>query len=199
MKIRHFEPQKVPAPPPLSSSEKQAQFQALLKSPSKLVIEVGGGTGTFAINYAQKHPYKNMISFEKTHHKFQKFCEKTLPPNLMAIQGDAIWWICHFIKPEKVSEYFILHPNPYYKKKHHHLRWHYSPFMHYMLKTLRPNGLLTLSTNETFYKKEVLEIFQNFWSLKLIESKRVLEARTDFERKYLDQKKPCYNLIFSKS
>ena len=66
-----------------------------------LDIEIGAGTGMFALNYANKNLNRALISVEKTTIKFQKFKKSFLKnplPNLFPLQDNGISWCAHHLK-----------------------------------------------------------------------------------------------------
>lgn len=193
----------------------------------KLVIEIGAGVGMHPIRYSQSHTDNFMVAIERTHEKYTKFATRYAKhpkcTNLYPLHADAIKWISQNILSNEVSQYFILYPNPYPKGSQKNKRFHYMPFMHFIIDTLVPEGTITIATNEYFYYTEAKEIMTNVFSLQLkcdenITSPTTPEAphssrqqicdlkeegyiaapRTHFERKYLAQGQTCFNLVFKK-
>lgn len=194
--MRAFHPEKVPLPP---------DFRSLTLDPEMpLDIEIGCGVGFHPLHYARANPRRQIIAFERTSEKFEKFLGrlKNHPalPNLHPIHGDAIPWIVHGVSPESVDQYFILYPNPYPKESQRNLRFYAMPAFVALLKTLKPEGILILATNEKFYADEAEESFVSDWGMKLeIREKYSGTPRTHFEKKYLVRGEVCWNLIFQKN
>lgn len=194
--MRAFHPEKIPLPP---------DFRSLSFDPNKpLDIEIGCGVGFHPLHYARANPERQIIAFERTSEKFEKFLGriKNHPalPNLIPIHGDAIAWIVHGIAPESVSQYFILYPNPYPKESQRNLRFYAMPAFVALLKTLKPRGKLILATNEKFYADDAEEIFVREWKMKLESRQNYNETpRTHFEKKYMARGEKCWNLIFEKN
>ena len=195
--MREFQKEKVPIP---------ANFQPLVIDPAlPLDIEIGCGVGFHPLRYARENPGRQLIAFERTEEKFDKFARriKNHPPflNLMAIHGDALNWIVHGIKPLTVDRYIILYPNPYPKEKQKNQRFHEMPFMGYLIETLKRKGQIVLATNIESYAIQAKEKFIHTWQLKLFEESRVeknTSPRTHFEKKYLERGEVCWNLVFEK-
>ena len=189
--IRKF---KLPPPPPSLKVNQKVFFP--------LDIEIGGGSGMFAINYSKKNPSRCLISFERTVNKFTQF-EKSYKKenlnNLMPIHGDALRWIPYLIPPDSVDHYFILYSNLYTKKKQENLRFSKMPFMNYLIQTLKKEGKIILRTNSLNYLKESIDDFKNHWKLKLIKMNQVKDSpQTLFEKKFLDRSEKCYEAILEK-
>ncbi len=194
---RKFDPKSVPRPKDFQD------FSAFSANP--LAIEIGCGVGYHPLQYARANPKRTLIALERTKEKFEKFQgrmdhHETLP-NLQAIHGDAIAWICHAVKPKSVDQYFLLYPNPNPKEKLRNQRWFAMPFMSYMLETLKERGTITLATNMEFYYKEAKELAQKEWGLKIMMDEKIsvtTKPRTHFEKKYLARGEVCWNLVFQK-
>lgn len=177
-------------------------------------IEIGCGTGIHAINWVNnpsKPSTEPFLAIEKTREKFRKFKEayddRLLnygEKNLFAlypIHANAISFLSHYIPYSSVKTYFILYPNPYPKKKQANLRFHNMPFMEFLVETLQHQGELIWASNILEQKEEALERFCNTWGLQLIAEESLTDpnqARTLFEKKYLERGQICYQLKFKK-
>ena len=197
---RAFNIKKVPKP--------ENQFYDISLPKGLVDIEIGCGVGLHPVEYAKKHPERSLIAIEHTREKFEKFTRRIASgeplPNLTPVHANAISWISHLVPNNYVSRYFILYPNPYPKTRDLGKRWHAMPFMQHLLDTLKPGGTITLATNCGFYADEARVHFQECWGLKLdavkeLGSSHLEGARTHFERKYLERKEKCLDLVFSKS
>lgn len=194
--MRQFKPENLPKP------RNPSEF--LLPS-GPLDLEIGAGTGMFALTYAQAHPDRHLIAIEHTNEKFRKFqrqiAEQGPFRNLTAIQANGISWVTQQLPAQSVERLYLLYPNPNPKPKHQNKRWHAMPFMAKLIEVLKPGGEILLVTNEKFYFDEAREFFGQTW--KLIEREALIfdqgssppEApRTLFEKKYLERGELCYQL-----
>ena len=193
--VRPFDPRSVPAP----------SLKASLPEGTPLDVEVGCGVGLHSIRYAKSNPHRYLIAIEHTRARYSKFERRLLNhpdvKNLQPLQANAISFITHYLKPEKVDRYFFLYPNPYPKDSQRNKRWYAMPFMGHCLETLKIGGSLTLATNERYYAAEALDYFRHQWGLELIEEQILDDSstpRTHFEKKYLASGQPCFNLVFLK-
>ncbi len=197
MQIRSFESLKMPVPP---------DFRALPLDPAMpLDVEIGCGVGYHPLKYAQKNPGRQLVAFERTTEKFEKFAGrlKNHPelPNLFPVHGDAIPWITHGFLPESVDRYFLLYPNPYPKEAQKNQRFHFMPFFSRLKDTLKRGGSITLATNEESYMLEAKQVLREQWGMKLIDCRELpldFTPRTHFEKKYLLRGDRCWNLVWTK-
>lgn len=186
---------RIPAPPDL---------RPLALDRSRPVdVEIGCGVGFHPLQYARANPARQLVAFERTKEKFEKFAARIAHhdplPNLTAIHGDALAWIAHALPPASVDRYFILYPNPYPKESQKNLRFPTMPAFRAIRDTMKPGALLTLATNSASYAGEAVEGFVREWSLELVEEKTLpadFSPRTHFEKKYLLRGERCWNLEF---
>lgn len=198
--IRPFDRAKIPRllEPPFDWSQTRGLSVAL---------EIGCGNGEHAIKFAQTHPQIFLIAIERTTNKFQSFTKKLKkmdppPPNLVGYHADAIHWCAHNLgNGPKLSQIFLLYPNPYPKEKQANLRFANMPFMGFLLKHLKTGGQVTLATNIYEHYLEAHTNFSELWGLETLQGEPIsptAEPRTAFERKYLERGETCYNLVLKK-
>jgi tRNA G46 methylase TrmB len=186
---------KIPPPPDL---------RPLVLDPSRPVdVEIGCGVGFHPLRYARENPGRQLVAFERTKEKFEKFAVRIQNheelPNLTAIHGDALPWIAHAIAPASVDRYFILYPNPYPKESQRNLRFPFMPAFRLIHDSMKKGALLTLATNSASYAEEAAYGFVKEWGMELVEKSLLPEnfpPRTHFEKKYLARGERCWNLLF---
>ncbi|MEZ4872244.1 MAG: hypothetical protein R2827_08370 [Bdellovibrionales bacterium] len=163
-------------PPP--ESDRTLIFPKFKPLPTENVdLELGAGTGMFAINYAANNPGRNLIAIERTASKYGKFrnqLQKTSLDNLWAVHGDATHWVPKCIKNGSVEKCFILYPNPYPKKKQANLRWQNMPFLHVLKQKMTPDGELTFASNLEWLALEAKDMLTQFWGFSLIDEKKTV-------------------------
>lgn len=196
--MRLYEAYKMPVPP---------DFRPLPTNPDRpLDVEIGCGVGFHPLRYAERNPDRQLVAFERTTEKFEKFMGRVRNhpelPNLFPVHGDAIPWITHGFAPESVDRYFVLYPNPYPKESQRNLRFHLMPFFSRLRDTLKRGGSITIATNEEFYALEAKHVMREQWGMKLIDCRELpfdFVPRTHFEKKYLLRGERCWNMVWTKS
>jgi tRNA G46 methylase TrmB len=186
---------RIPAPPDLKPLALNADLP--------IDVEIGCGVGFHPLRYAKANPGRQLVAFERTKEKFEKFAARIRNhdplPNLIALHGDALAWIAHAPELKAVDRYFILYPNPYPKESQKNLRFPFMPAFRLIRDSMKAGAELTLATNSERYSREAEEEFVKEWGLELAE-KRGLPAdfppRTHFEKKYLARGERCWNLVF---
>ncbi len=168
-------------------------------------LEVGAGVGWHALQRSQSFPERALLSIERTKEKFDSFSKRLenhgRPANLLALHADAIGVAAHFLPPEFFEQIFFLYPNP--EPKNPSQRWIRAVFFELFLEALKPGGSIILATNKSDYKDEILELApQRGLYVNRIESwtqKDKRQARSHFEKKYLERGERVWNLVLQKT
>ena len=195
--MRSFNLQKI-----LSKVSPSAEIDLdLLSTFPRLMVEIGAGTGLHPINFARENPDTLVIGVEKTTTRFSKFhrqAKKEALKNLVPVHAHAVSWISQNIKEGSIDEIFLLYPNPNPKKKDLNKRWHAMPFFGHLIQLLKPSGKITIRTNEEFYALEAKQFIQDVWKkpflFREVLPKEIQEAKTLFEKKYLERGQTCYEI-----
>ena len=197
MAKRKFRRELIPKPEGFDLIAEQIKFP--------LSIEIGSGTGLFAIEYALNNPQKCIFAIEKTSEKYRKFLSNfnkaRCPQNLIVVHGNAVAWLAHLNLVSRVDEVFILYPNPYPKAKQANKRFYNMSFMGHIKELLRPGGEIIFRTNLQWVANEILASMTIFWRFAAKSSELITSPRscsTAFEKKYLVRGEVCYELVFVK-
>lgn len=158
---------------------------------SKIILEVGCGTGLWSIQQAKSHPENIYIAVEKTHDRsrtlLRRIQEEKLT-NCIGLQADAVLLCASCFPDESVAEIHILHPNPWPKKNQANKRFIPSPQFYVFDRILKKKGLVVVASNVPAYADEASDHLQRYWSY-TEEFRDFLSAqaqgRTAFEIKYL--------------
>ena len=202
-KLKHVRSYKALSPKVLKNEQFQSWFHQSWSSRS---IEVGCGAGLHPIQIAKQNPNNAHLALERTQNKFHSFKQRIKTHNLnnlMGLNEEALLWLPVHIEKNTVDSFYFLYPNPYPKEKQSNKRWHRSPFFEFVLKSLKPGGLIHFATNESWYAEECFHYCKEFWKLKdtkceLITDPMDFKPRTHFEKKYLLNGQTCYDLVFEK-
>lgn len=179
-------------------------LQYMHPEPPPLFVEVGCGVGMHPVLWSKANPNSRLLAFERTHEKYAKaerrFVNNGAPHNVCIVHGDASVMLPHLLGNETAAGFYFLYPNPYPKHRQANLRLAHSPFLHFVRSCLRSGGFLDLATNSQEYAEECEKVLPHLGfspAQKTIVPCNV-QARTHFERKYLDRGEPCYDLVFRK-
>lgn len=191
--MRVFQNDKLPLPTEIVPKE-------VFNVHKDIDLEIGSGTGDFAISYAASNPSRFLIAVERTSNKFSAFSKKKYSTNLLPLHADARSIVVHCIPEKSLKRIFLLYPNPYPKKKQANQRWHNMPFFDFLITRLKKNGELIFATNVEDYYLGFIDGIQRKKNLKINEA-RLISAnsapRTAFEKKYLLRGEKCWNVVLS--
>ncbi len=178
-----------------------ARIRGQLTGERGIDLEIGCGVGWHPIRYARENPDRTLVAIERTAEKFGKFRDRLernpALPNLIPVHADAVAWTVHHVPDAACDRIFILYPNP--NPKNASARWVRMPFFSHLVKKLRAGGRIEIRTNIPDYAEEVRE-FAPGRGLTLFSERKVLladlaspkDARTHFERKYLERGETCF-------
>jgi tRNA G46 methylase TrmB len=104
-------------------------------------------------------------------------------------------------KDESVDQYDIFYPDPWPRYRHRRRRWHRHPLVLELLRTLKSDGRLRLTSDRLFYIQEAA------WMLVVClrcRIERLVQVppqsdRTHFEVKYLNQGRVLFELVVRKT
>lgn len=173
----------------------------------RLEIEIGCGTGVYALRYATENPEITYVAIEHTRERFGIFSRALArlgadaPPHLHAVHANGVGWVTHHVPPLSVDRYWFLYPNPNPKIRDRNKRWYAMPFFSRVIETLRSGGEIRLVTNDPVYAQEARHYFQEAWKLTRVTLQEFgLETcpggvpRTAFEKKYLERGERCFEI-----
>jgi len=193
--LRNFNPTKVPNP-----NFRMRGLIERFQTATHIDLEIGAGTGQFAVEYARRNPNRLLVSIERTVNKFRKFEARlhlSQPENLIACHTDGVSWLTHHLGPRKVDRCFFLYPNPSPKKNNQ--RWVRSPFFGYLVSKMSEEGEIIFVSNLAHYIEEVENFASNCWGLGIATKSIVsVPARTAFERKYLASGQICFEIVLKR-
>jgi tRNA (guanine-N7-)-methyltransferase len=193
--MRPFNPTAVPKP----------QVGPVPLPAGPLWVDVGAGQGLFAVQFSRAYPNSTLIALERTQVRFARLQQRVQHnhcSNVIPIRANAINWITHCLPLQSVDGYFFWYPNPYPKPSQRNKRFHAMPFMDYLIHTLKPQGTITLATNQEGYYAEARAFMVDVWGLTCLETRQIDPAespRTHFEKKYLARGESCWELKFGQS
>ncbi len=190
------------------NSEDKIDFQHIFGRSAEVHIEVGSGKGTFLLNQSKAEPQINFLGIEwanKYHRHAVDRIGRWEIKNVRIIRADAANFITEFIPDDSVDCFHIYFPDPWPKKRHHKRRFVNPQNLDQLLRCLKHHGIIKLATDHAEYFEQVKTV--------LAEKKNRLEeidflptagadtgewVGTNFERKYIKEKRPVYTIAVKK-
>lgn len=160
-------------------------LQACFGNDHPIAIDLGCGKGRFLLAHAADHPDINFLGIDRMLRRIRKIDRKAVRAglhNIRLLRMDAYYAVTYMIPADSISEYFILFPDPWPKKKHHDHRLFNTEFVTALLRTMKCGAHLHVATDHLPYFEEIQMILQNCAQLSPAKSWEPKDhERTDFE------------------
>ncbi len=171
-------------------------------------IEIGSGRGTFLVNQAKVFEKIDFLGIEWAS-KYYKYAVDRIGRqrigNVRIIRTEAASFIANSINSSTVECFHIYFPDPWPKKRHHKRRFICAENVAQMTRCLKKGGLINITTDYAEYFEQMQNVFEGFAEkLKPIKFVRPAGAEgdelvgTNYERKYLKEKRNIFTLAFRK-
>jgi tRNA (guanine-N7-)-methyltransferase len=128
-----------------------------------ICLEYCSGNGDWIAAKAQQCPEFNWVGIEKKFERTRKIwgrIKRFALSNLLVICGEGYRITRHYLANESVHSVFINFPDPWPKKRHEKHRIVRVPFIQEMHRILKPEGTLTLVTDDQEYSQFMIEQMQ---------------------------------------
>ena len=185
----------------------------LFQQPVPIWFEIGAGSGWFFVELARLNPDRFLIAIERSKMRGKRLVRKAKRSglqNLAGFRGNAIPALIDGVPSESVDRIYLLYPCPWPKTSQRKNRWYLHPIMPHLSRILKKGGLIIWASDQRFYIEEAHFVCTKFYGLSPLVVGQVEPnayndlgnfpgGRTKFERSFLSQGQPCYELIVQKS
>ncbi len=177
----------------------------LVKSGSgKTMVEIGFGNGEFLLHTARDFPEARIFGIEISITCVEKALKRVFRervPNVKIISGDARFVLRETFADEVLDRIYMSFPCPWPKERHARRRVTYRGFADTLGAVLKEGGCFELATDERWYADEVAKVLNSHDSLRLVsfETNKRRKITTKYERKWLEEGKDIFLLVFQKS
>ena len=175
--------------------------------PTKIILEIGFGSGENLINSAKMYPSILHIGADPFLNTNARCIKELLKNNItnVKIWPDDIRQIIKLFPLNTFSEIKILFPDPWPKFKHKGRRLIQNDFLSSLYNILKPKGIVILGTDHPIMKSWILENFQNHfgfeWKAEEVSDWRIRPSdcfATKYEKKsIIENRKPNW-FVFEK-
>ncbi len=171
-------------------------------------IEIGSGKGTFLVNQAFTSPEVDFLGIEWANKYYRygvdRMGRKGLE-NVRLIRTEAASLLANNIADESVDCFHIYFPDPWPKRSHHKRRFVCTQNVEQIIRCLKKGGLINIATDHKEYYEWMKSVF-GFFNGRLEQCQFVRPAGamndelvgTNYERKYIKEKRDIFTLAFKK-
>jgi tRNA (guanine-N7-)-methyltransferase len=193
--------------PPENREEQILYFQNMFGNSNPLIVEIGSGNGHFLVENALRNPESNYIGTEILGGRARKFgqkVEKRGMKNIAVFKGDARQFVWEYLFEETVSEFIIMFPDPWPKKRHHKHRLLQQKMLQMLHYRLVPEGVVSITTDHAMYRDFIMEEFEKSEGFRLVNPKTFLEYPDHFrgslfEVRFRREKRQLFFLQYEKA
>jgi tRNA (guanine-N7-)-methyltransferase len=167
-----------------------------------LEVELGSGDGSFLIEYAQQHPRRNFLGIERLLGRLRKIERKIQRiglQNLRVVRLEASYFLQYMLRPESVAALHVYFPDPWPKRRHRPRRLVNEAFPALAARVLVEQRPVYLRTDDADYFAQMQRVFEAAPNFRLLATPPALrEMTTDFEREFLRQDVPVFDIAYQK-
>jgi tRNA (guanine-N7-)-methyltransferase len=123
-----------------------------------ICLEYCSGNGEWILERAQKHPEINWIAVEIWFERVRKIYSKRVNygvDNLLIISGEGLTFSREYLPEHCLDKVYVNFPDPWPKDRHAKHRIIQRSFVDELKRTVRPEGTVTLVTDNVPYKKQM--------------------------------------------
>ena len=183
-------------------------FVRIFGRPGPVHIEIGSGKGTFLLGQAQAQPSDNFLGIEWAR-KYYRYAVDRIGrwglTNVRIIRTDAAGFLADSVPDETVDCFHIYFPDPWPKKRHHKRRFICSTNLEHLIRCLKTAGQLRIATDHADYFEQIKtvlaaqsDVLEEIDFIKPASAESGEWVGTNFERKYIKDKKPIYTIATRK-
>ena len=171
-------------------------------------VEIGSGKGTFLLSQAKAQPDVNFLGIESAN-KYYRYAVDRIGrwglKNVRVLRIEAAFFLAEFVPDGSVNCFHIYFPDPWPKKRHHKRRFFKTENLNQILRTLKVSGVMKVATDHAEYFQLIKRLLNdNSDTLEQIDFLPAVSAKdgesvgTNFERKYIEEKRPIYTIAVKK-
>lgn len=135
-------------------AELRDRIERLFPRPTVLMLEIGCGHGHFLADYAEKHPHEACLGIDLISQRVGRTLRKAKRAdldNLFVLKAEAEEFIAALPVHVRLGRTFLIHPDPWPKRRHHKNRLLKSSFLDQLARCSREGAPLHFRTDHPGY------------------------------------------------
>jgi tRNA (guanine-N7-)-methyltransferase len=152
--------------------------------------------GAFLVALAIEKPHHNFLGIERSRERVRRVCRKAAKlSNVRVLCIDTTYAVAQLIPPVAVSQFHLLFPDPWPKRRHHRRRIVTLQFIAAIHRALVPDGLLHIATDHAEYFQQI----KRLTSLLFVPAPvSVTFPQSTFERQFATRELTIHRLLLRK-
>ncbi len=134
---------------------------SLFGNTQPVIVEYCSGNGTWIAEKAKENPDQNWVAVEKRFDRVRKIWSKIKNENLnnlVVFCGEGFRLTQEYLPKGTVDQVYINFPDPWPKKRHAKHRIVQPLFIEQVYRILKPEGVITLVTDDVAYSEQMIEV-----------------------------------------
>ena len=172
----------------LPSIVERIDLAKLFPSQQPLEVELGSGDSSFLAEYARQNVGRNFLGVERLLGRIRKLDRKGRRAGLTNLRGvriESAYFLEYLLPPHSAAALHIYFPDPWPKRKHRRNRLINERFPALARQALAPGGTVYLRTDDQDYAEQMLAVFADDPTFRMVETPSELSALlTDFEKDF---------------
>ena len=143
--------------------EQILNFQEIFGNDNPVHLEIGSGRGEFLLHKSVQHPGVNFLAIEFKEKRIKtiiRHLDLKINKNVRVIKLFVDEKVTDYVPKESFQIIYIIHPDPWPKRKHHKNRIIQHHFIDVLWKILKPEGIIQLSTDNEEYANWIIQHFR---------------------------------------
>ena len=167
-------------------------------------VEIGSGKGKFLNELATARPDRNILAVERSAKYHRLCCDRAARRglgNVRLIRTTGEDLLFRLLAPESVSNFFVLFPDPWPKKRHHKRRFFKPENMDALRRALEPGGRLLVKSDHDDYAAVIADVLAKAEKFIALDTGRAFADLpvTGFEQKYIADGRTIHTFALEKA
>ena len=143
--------------------EIKLNFRNIFGNDNSVHLEIGSGRGEFLLHKSVQHPDVNFLAIELKEKRIKTIIRQLdtkINKNVRVIRLFVDDAITDYIQEGSFQMIYIIHPDPWPKRKHHKNRLIRHGFIDVLWRTLKSGGFIEISTDHKEYANWIIQHFR---------------------------------------
>ena len=151
--------------------DKVLDLKSIFGNDNPVYLEIGCGKGEFIAQKSVLHPDINFLGIDAKSNRLRATISKLeieKNPNVRLLRAFVDKEIGEWFPLGKIDRIYIIHPDPWPKKKHFKRRLIQKEFLDVLASVVKNNGFVEMATDHNGYAEWIVEHFRDHSAFKVV-------------------------------